>query len=906
MPTELPDTIRPLLQPTERLTPLRLWRALTGDDREEAASVALSSEGAAHRGSLVRAVSRAKNFRPKTVEKWPDDKIANEVRPPMLADATLASRLLAALAEGGYPEVHGEFEKRVARNEDGEVADEAARETATHLVDRFGARDAVIFLLATSLADRPLARALRGWFADFQVPIDLEPSTSAEAQEQDDAEGDTPDTSQEPDRQEEFTTLDRLLILAAVDARQEVLGAEREDAIDDAVGELLQLSGRRHRSYFHVGFRDALFDRPLGEEIPAENDARLRWYWNGAIQGLARTKSWERIVSVYDDKSPVKELGNGEDAPSRQAARHIVTALEQQERWLEIPDFLQPRGVTPDLFGSILSTAAQLLRDGVPASRVQPLLDILDQARPRLQRTKGRPRNFHLFIAADRCVARCLQQLGEFDAARRRLRDAVRSADGRRGLTAALETELGLVEGAFRSLTDVQLPHDSGELDSFANRLRTSKRHFESAHGNGVHGPGRYCLGVLELIDDNYEAADRHLGRARGLLQREPAPLSPDAYPADFFVRLGLYEGIAKLLAATTDERLVHAADLLTNSLKVGARIPRHFVEKVCEHLSIAPSQSSEPAMLALLEEADDHLLDTLVGGTKRPALLKPLSKKFLTRAKRPTRGREEEAADYRAALECQLSVGEEENAEVTLDHLEELALEGTGVDEFLALLATEDCGRLPWLPEESAVAAAHVLASRGDYEEAASGLTDLFHRYATKAESGDREALDSAAGILGRIRGYGLPERWSVDLERRHKAIRAEQQPLAPRSEAGSTAAGPVTVLVVGGNEIQSRDAERVAQKVRQEDPSVNLEFVHSGWTSNWNKHLAEVKRKLDTGCNALVILRFIRTQLGRSVRAECGRRNIQWRFCWSGGQGGIIEAVHRAADAGRQAIRS
>lgn len=327
MPTDLPDTIGPLLQPTERLTPLRLWRALTGDDRERAASVALASEGAAHRGTLVRAVSRAKNFRPKTVEKWRDDKIANELRPPMLADATLASRLLEAFREGGYPEVHGEFEERVARNEDGEVSDEAARETATHLVDRFGARDTVIFLLTTSLADRSLARALRGWFADFEAPIEQERSTPGEAREQDDAQGDTSETNQEPDRQEEFTTLDRLLILAAVDARQEILGAEREDAIDDAVGELLQLSGRRHRSYFHAGFRDALFDRPLGEEIPAENDARLRWYWNGAIQGLARTKSWERIGRVYDDKPPVKELGNGGDAPSRQAARHIVTAL---------------------------------------------------------------------------------------------------------------------------------------------------------------------------------------------------------------------------------------------------------------------------------------------------------------------------------------------------------------------------------------------------------------------------------------------------------------------------------------------------------------------------------------------------------------------------------------------------
>ncbi len=906
MSTEYPATARPLLQQTERLTSLRLWQALTSDERARAASVALASNETAHRTALIRAVSRAKNFRPKTVEKWPDQKIANEVRPPMLADAALANRLLEAFGEGGYPELHSEFEERVARNEDGEVSDAAARETATHLVDRFGERDAVFFLLTTSLADRPLARALRGWFADFEAATDRELSTSVEAREQDVTEGDTSDTSHEPDRQEKFTTLDRLLILAAVDARQDVQGAEPEDAIDDAVGELIQLSGRRHRSYFHAGFRDALFDRPLGEEIPAENEARLRWYWNGAIQGLARTKSWERIVRVYDDKPPVKELGNGGDAPSRQAARHIVTALEQQERWLDIPVFLQPRGVTLELFRLILSRAAHLLRDGVSASRVQPLLDILDQSRPLLRRSEGTPRNFHLFLAADRCAARCPQQLGEFDAARRRLQVAVRSADSRPGLTTALETDLGLIEGAFRSLTDVQLPHESGELDSFANRLRGSKRRFESEHGNGVHGPGRYCLGVLELIDGDHEAADRYFGRARGLLQREPARFSPDAYPAEFFVRLGLYEGIAKLLAATTEDRLVAAADLLADSLKEGARIPRYFVEKVREHLDLVPPKSSEPVLLALLEEGDDHLLDTLVGGTKAPALLKPLAKKFLARAKRPTRGREEEAADYRAALECQLAAGEEENAEATLDRLEELALKGTGVAEFLGLLETEDCGRLPWSREEAEVGAARVRANRGQYEEAASGLTNLFHRYAGEAASGDREALEGAAGILGTIRGYGLPQDWCHDLELRYEAIRSEQQPLAPGHDARSVASKPVTVLVVGGNEIQARDAERVEQRVKQDDPCISLDFVHSGWTSNWNKHLEDVKRKLDAGCNALVILRFIRTQLGRKVRAECGQRGIQWRFSWSGGQGGLIRAVHRAAEAGRQTARS
>jgi len=311
--------------------------------------VALASDETAHRAALIRAVSSAKNFRPKTVERWPDQKIANEVRAPMLADAALANRLLEAFGEGGYPEVHAEFEERIARNEDGEVSDEAARETATHLVDRFGERDAIVFLLTTSLGDRPLARALRGWFADFEVETDQEPATPEEAPKKDDAEGDTSDTSQEPDRQKEFTTLDRLLILAAVDARQEVLGAEREDAIDDAVDELIQLNGRRHRSYFHAGFRDALFGRPLGEEIPAENATRLRWYWNGAIQGLARIRSSEEIVRVYDDRSPVKELGDGGNPPSPVAAREIVAALEQQERWPDIPVFLQPQGVTLEL-----------------------------------------------------------------------------------------------------------------------------------------------------------------------------------------------------------------------------------------------------------------------------------------------------------------------------------------------------------------------------------------------------------------------------------------------------------------------------------------------------------------------------------------------------------------------------
>lgn len=833
--------------------------------------------------------------------------IADGVRPPMLVDAALANRLLRALAANGYPRVHGEFEERVARKEDDQAADETVQEAATHFIDRFCERDTVVYLLARSQIDRPLRRALSVWFSDFEAATDREPSTSVEESDEEVGEEEAPDTDQKPDRQEEFTTLDRLLILAAVDARQEVLGAESADAIDDAVDELIQLNGRRHRSYFHAGFRDALFDRSLGEEIPAENNARLRWYWNGAIQGLARTKSWDGIAHVYDHNPSVRHLGNGKDAAARQAARHVVTALERQDRWTEIPDFLQPQGVTHDLFRLILNMAARLLRDGSPASRVQPLLDILDRARPRLQREKRTPMDSRMFVAADRCAARCLQQLGEFNEAGRRLQAAVDSADSRFGLIrAALETDLGLVEGAFRTLTDVQLPHEYSELGSFGDRLRRGKPRFESVHGNGLHGPGRYCLGVIKLIADDYEGADRHFGRARGLLQRNPARFSPDAYPARFFARLGLYEGIAKLLAATTDEQLVHAAGLLSDSLEEGARVPRYLAEKVCEDLEMVPRKSSEPVVLALLENAEDELLDKLVGGAEGPALLKPLATKFLTRA--PTRARGKEAADYRAALKCQLAADQEEDAEATLDRLEALALEGTGVDEFLELLTTEGLGRIPWSPEDAAVAAANVNASLGKYEEAASGLRELFHRYAQRAESGYGEVLEEAAGILGKIRAYDLPTDWYRDLERRYEAIHfhSEESSSAPGNDVRSVESRNVKVLVVGGNEIQSRDAGRVRRKVEQDDLGIEVEFLHSGWDSNWNKHFENVKRKLGADCHAVVILRFMRTQLGRKVRAECSRRQIPWRSCWSGGQGGIVKAVRSAAGAGRQAAHS
>ena len=116
----------------------------------------------------------------------------------------------------------------------------------------------------------------------------------------------------DPTRQPSFTTLDGLLILAAVNTAQGIEGALDEDQLDDVVDELVKLNASRHQSYFHAGYPG----RALRQSRSARNcrqriKSRLRWYWTGAVQGWARRERWDCIVREHATNPVIKELGNG-------------------------------------------------------------------------------------------------------------------------------------------------------------------------------------------------------------------------------------------------------------------------------------------------------------------------------------------------------------------------------------------------------------------------------------------------------------------------------------------------------------------------------------------------------------------------------------------------------------------
>jgi hypothetical protein len=112
---------------------------------------------------------------------------------------------------------------------------------------------------------------------------------------------------------------------------------------NDLVDEIIQLNSGRHRSFFHVGFRDAVLGRGMAEALPAQNSERLQWYWCGHLMGLARQERWWDIVLHFDKQEAVKRISHTLGPLGDQAVILLFRALSSQGRPGEGAGFLLRR-----------------------------------------------------------------------------------------------------------------------------------------------------------------------------------------------------------------------------------------------------------------------------------------------------------------------------------------------------------------------------------------------------------------------------------------------------------------------------------------------------------------------------------------------------------------------------------
>ena len=906
----LPPALVGLVKRPKRLSAQKLWNAL--EKSEKSAALESFVRRPEDRRKLVGIVADRRNFRENTISCWENSKIIRCAQLLKLANP-LAKRLLREMHVERRREMLAHFLNALGvPNNDGvlvastgergfktrDLEETAVHDAANDLAEEHGLRRVVVYFLTLAMDGVPFVDHLLSWMDGLSQPAEPDAQTDLAIVSQD--EDEEAESENDPARHRSFTTLDRLLVYALVDSKQGVVGSLDEDEIDDAVEEFVSLNRARQHSHFHLGLRDVLFGRSPGKALAAPNRKRERWYWAGAIQGWARLESWADIVTAYDANAIIRSLGDGADFATDAAAGHVIRALRHEGRSGEVADFGKVEGLTssPALFQEMLNTGTRLLRSGDAADARNTFDRLMEVVRILEEREQGFAPAYRPFLTVRRRRAHCLQRLLEHDRARRLLEDLL-DLDPDPNHLAMVHADLGLLAGRFNSLEDVCLPREKEELLDHIDRLREGREHFRRSVENDVEyaAHGHYCLGVLALGENvlapgeaKYGDAADHFVRARAQFRRRPK-----SYHDTLVNRTDLYLGISRAAHAGSSEDLAHAARVMVRALRAGALFPPYLVGPAVEGIDLgAGAEDVSDLARALLDTFGPSAVDVLAKCEKALEHCGEVVSQLRERARR--RGDSEPAAaDLRACLTNYCKTQKREDAGEALDCLQALAMQRIGLDEFMQLLSDKRNYELVWTPEDADIAMAQCHEVKGNYQAALDRLRGLFHQYASAPERAD------ALGVLDTIRGYGLPEKDYASETGRADALwdpPAGKEPETSEAEP-DVSSKSASILFVGGAEPQKRVEAAVRKRVEDRAPKVEMTFVYSGWSGNWKQYLDRVHAELPKH-DAVVVLRLIRTELGKQVRKACGK--TPWRSCWQG-QRSMTDAILAAAEAAWEA---
>jgi tetratricopeptide (TPR) repeat protein len=878
------------------LTKRRLWVTLGAERREKVALAFLQTKRAAVRTAANNAIGRERSFRAATVAGWPDEKVAHAMARIDLRDSPWAWSAIVHDQTVTHGKMVGEFLRKLGlpMKSGSTITDElpdkpfSAAQTfraADLIAERYDAEDVVVCLCALQLKYPEHFGHCSDWM-QLQLADGLGASSAAPGAPRQPAQ---PEPSDSGTRVEGFTTLDNLLIRLVVDSAAGIVGAPSVDEADDAIDELVQLSSSRQQTFFHCGFRDAVFGREPAETLAAENSSRRRWYWSGYVSGVARRADFGRIAELFDNFPGIAEIAHIADAAASSAAWLVFRAMAESGRYGEAAGLANPALVSKsaDLRMAMLTTATGLVRSS-RAAEARLLLDPLWKARPKEEGDEDN--QFWLWVKRRRAL--CLRQLGEQAEAKDLLKQLAQHQD--LTVRAVALTDLGLLRSGYRSLGEITLPAKHEELADFIAALERGEPEFRKAISDPEFRPAHaeYALGLLETAHERFDLARGHLDLALSYFSG-----SPELYRADGSLAIAeLYLGVAIGQAMNDPGRLPRACELIRSGLQGGAKLPNWLVRSTVDSLSVGRSDLGIATATDLIAH-DDSALDALVtseAGQSTPALTNAL----FARAAQPSRPAPERVQDYLRVLPMLLRDGSVERAADALLYLEERATEGIGTGAVVDLLAKPESYSPAWTVDRADEARVRLLESQGRLAEAATLLEQVCWRLLSRE---CEYVLDEAELFVGHLEGYG--DAGAEAVGRLAGVVEAHRAAADEDGEDGSEIdERPVRILVVGGNEIQAKMDVSISARVRAEMAGVEVEFLHSGWGGDWTPYAEEFKRR-EGDVDGVVILSLMRTTLGRTIRHDC---RVPWRGCRGRGQGQIVEAIRRVVPMARQRLAS
>jgi tetratricopeptide (TPR) repeat protein len=676
-----------------------------------------------------------------------------------------------------------------------------------------------------------------------------------------------------------FTAVDHLLLRGALAVVGSVQGAPSAEQLAKAVEEFVRLNADRRSSYFHLGFLAAAGVAPSG--IGRLQGDRLRWFQFGRICGLIHAGDEATLVTeCIEHRRTVAEL-----ITHRLMGSIVISGVVRAMMLNHAPiaaEMLAAR-VHPfhgalDLYRDVYWRARMLVISGRSAE-AEPLFAALESLPLRIHDAVAE-RQRHADLIRRR--VNCKRSLDDFASAEALL-DMVELSDLDDRTLAEHHAERGLVAARIRHLSHLSFPADDVERSALRERLANAEKHFTSAL---QHDPqdlrATYALGVLATCERDHLAAAGLLERAEAGLMRDPV-LSR----TPLVVRSRFHRAIAtlQLLETGTDAAAVDSA---VQSLREGYRPPLATVLEGIDALETHGSRHLASFVAEALAALDD--LEPLVPTVVRllpedPAALLAPAQQLLTQTRLSLDARFEL---HVATMRTAARIGDEDTHLRTVESLDDLVTLACDVEldrRWADLLGTDAILREILEPAEADLLRAGVLQRIGELDQARQVIVQLYYRIAQG--SLDRYDHEDLLDLLDRL---GSSDDELVALRRLIRADAASPQPTQlPR---------PVRVIFAGGNETQERYQGPIQDALTERYGSgLTLQWFSPGWDMNWMKDAERIEAAMPTA-DAIVILTYMRTNLGRRLRKSANVHDLVWRSCTGQGRASMERSIESAIE--------
>jgi len=705
------------------------------------------------------------------------------------------------------------------------------------------------------------------------------------------------DTGEEPEfDRPQFTTLDKVLIRAVISSLNDVKGALDEDSLDDLVQETLELNDDREQSYFHRGFLDALMERECQPMGPGENNRRRAWYLVGYCQGVWRRKG-SHAGALFIASLPAEDaetlLGGIVDAGVFLAPLLIKPLLDHElfesvERWIRLYLVRCASDIIPVVVG--WSRMALLASDPGCVEK------ILELCREEIEKRKGLdavpPKA--LVERLERRLAIALRLQGKVTQAET-IVDRLLDEDLDSATRSKLLGDKLLLRMGRRSLEDLRIGKEetrealTATLEGVSERLETALERTEAT--SLVTDLAAAVYVVLSETD-----ASSRIESAIDCLLRAIRAL--EDWNVSFWTEKGVLPR-ARFYLSVLELRLLDpakgapAVTRLVGLMRSGLSEPIDIVTDAVNHAVIQDLQDSHELARSVLQRWPQAALARLdLGGLAgrnaqfRARVVDALdaNEELLTVAERWSAWDDVRkgalAADERDV----------ETAQRALDELEKLADIHGCQQQFTDLLASDRNWDPAWSPLDALMARYRLAEASGQMDLARSVLFNIAHQAITgrHADAGDLverlDQLEADPDAVGELRC------------RLQVSIPPEPAPV----QEDPVADVPVSIFFIGGNETQAAYETAITKTLSRTHEGCSVHFENTCWSSNWGRELGKYGQLLNR-VDAVVIMRFIRTELGRRMRKAAGEAGVPWIPCVGHGRDSMILSITRAIDVAR-----